>query len=179
MRQHYPWLAGGLDYFEARLTQAPEDAKFAINYVYENANTRGQQELAIQALRDKCDILWAQLDALYFAYVQPGWPPAGRVSHRWRRKLAMAPPSDASQPRLAAGCRWGGTEQDRVILFPEGAIKLQGTGRQILERCDGTRTFGQLIDELQGEFGKTDPEKIRTDISAFLEQLQKKRIVDY
>ncbi len=91
----------------------------------------------------------------------------------------MAPPSDASQPRLAAGCRWGGTEQDRVILFPEGAIKLQGTGRQILERCDGTRTFGQMIDELQGEFGKTDPEKIRTDISAFLEQLQKKRIVDY
>ena len=50
----------------------------------------------------------------------------------------MAPPTDASQPRLAAGCRWGGTEEDRVILFPEGAIKLQGTGRQILERCDGT-----------------------------------------
>jgi pyrroloquinoline-quinone synthase len=77
MRQHYPWLSGGLDYFEARLTQAPEDAKFAINYVYENANTRAQQELAIQALRDKCDILWAQLDALYFAYVQPAWPPPG------------------------------------------------------------------------------------------------------
>lgn len=77
MRQHYPWLSGGLDYFEARLTQAPEDAKFAINYVYENAKTRGEQELAIQALRDKCDILWAQLDALYFAYVQPGWPPPG------------------------------------------------------------------------------------------------------
>jgi pyrroloquinoline-quinone synthase len=77
MRQHYPWLSGGLDYFEARLTQAPEDAKFAINYVYENAKTRAEQELAIQALRDKCDILWAQLDALYFAYVQPGWPPPG------------------------------------------------------------------------------------------------------
>jgi len=77
MRQHYPWLSGGLDYFEARLTQAPEDAKFAINYVYENAETRAEQELAIQALRDKCDILWAQLDALYFAYVQPGWPPPG------------------------------------------------------------------------------------------------------
>ncbi len=83
MRQHYPWLAGGLDYFEARLTQAPEDARFAINYVFENATTRGEQELAIQALRDKCDILWAQLDALYFAYVQPGWPPPGafRTDH--------------------------------------------------------------------------------------------------
>jgi pyrroloquinoline-quinone synthase len=77
LRQHYPWLSGGLDYFEARLTQAPEDAKFALNYVYENAGTRKEQELAIQALRDKCDILWAQLDALYFAYVQPGWPPPG------------------------------------------------------------------------------------------------------
>jgi pyrroloquinoline-quinone synthase len=75
MRQHYPWLAGGLDYFEARLTQAPEDAAFAMQYIQQNAKTRTQQELAIQALRDKCDILWAQLDALYFAYVQPGWPP--------------------------------------------------------------------------------------------------------
>jgi pyrroloquinoline-quinone synthase len=77
LRQHYPWLSGGLDYFEARLTQAPEDAKFAVNLVFENARTRAEQELAIQALRDKCDILWAQLDALYFAYVEPGWPPPG------------------------------------------------------------------------------------------------------
>src|SRR5271156_1570326 len=77
LRQHYPWLAGGLDYFEARLYQAPEDSQFAVNYVYDNAKTRAEQELAIQALRDKCDILWAQLDALYFAYVEPGWPPPG------------------------------------------------------------------------------------------------------
>ena len=77
LRQHYPWLAGGLDYFEARLEQAPEDAAFAIRYVYDNAKTREEQERAIQALRDKCDILWAQLDALYLAYVQPGWPPPG------------------------------------------------------------------------------------------------------
>jgi len=96
----------------------------------------------------------------------------------------MAPPSDKSQPRLAAGCRWGpeskaGSEQDRVILFPEGAIKLQGTGRQVLERCDGQRTFGEIIAELQKQFDKADPEKIRADITQFLEQLQRKRIVDY
>jgi len=77
MREHYPWLSGGLDYFEARLYQAPEDADFAIHYVFENAHSRAEQEKVIQALRDKCDILWAQLDALYFAYVQPGWPPPG------------------------------------------------------------------------------------------------------
>lgn len=77
MREHYPWLSGGLDYFQARLTQAPADAQFAVEYVFEHATTRAEQELAIHALRDKCDILWAQLDALYFAYVEPGWPPPG------------------------------------------------------------------------------------------------------
>jgi len=91
----------------------------------------------------------------------------------------MAPPLDSSQPRLAAGCRWGGSDADRVILFPEGAIKLQGTGRQVLERCDGTRTFGEIIAELQKQFGDADPDKIRADITGFLEQLQRKRIVDY
>jgi len=91
----------------------------------------------------------------------------------------MPPPADGSQPRLAAGCRWGGPDQDRVILFPEGAIKLQGTGRQVLEQCDGQRTFGEIIAELQKQFAVADPEKIRADISSFLEQLQKKRIVDY
>ena len=91
----------------------------------------------------------------------------------------MAPPEDSSQPRLAAGCRWGGTEEERVILFPEGAIKLQGTGRQVLEHCDGQRTFGQIIHELQTQFADADPDKIRADISQFLEQLRHKRIVDY
>jgi pyrroloquinoline quinone biosynthesis protein D len=96
----------------------------------------------------------------------------------------MSPPEDTSQPRLAAGCRWGpeqkaGAEENRVILFPEGAIKLQGTGRQVLERCDGKRTFAEIIAELQTQFGDADPVKIRTDISQFLEQLRHKRIVDY
>jgi pyrroloquinoline-quinone synthase len=75
--QHYPWLSGGLDYFEARITQAPEDANFALDWVVKNAQTREEQELALGALRAKCDILWAMLDALYFAYVSPGWPPPG------------------------------------------------------------------------------------------------------
>jgi pyrroloquinoline-quinone synthase len=77
LRKHYPWLSGGLDYFTARLDQAPEDAAFAFTYVAEHAGTRAEQELAMSALRAKCDILWAQLDALYFAYVQPGWIPPG------------------------------------------------------------------------------------------------------
>jgi pyrroloquinoline-quinone synthase len=77
LRRHYPWLSGGLAYFDARLTQGPEDAEFAVAWVIEHARTRAEQELALGALRAKCDILSAQLDALYFAYVAPGWPPPG------------------------------------------------------------------------------------------------------
>ena len=77
LRQHYPWLSGGLDYFTGRLTQATEDCEFALSWVVKHAPTRREQDLAHAALRAKCDILWAQLDALYFAYVNPGWPPPG------------------------------------------------------------------------------------------------------
>lgn len=77
LRQHYPWLASGLDYFTGRMTQAPEDADFALAYVVKHATTRDQQDQAHDALRAKCDILWAQLDALHHAYVNPGWPPPG------------------------------------------------------------------------------------------------------
>jgi coenzyme PQQ biosynthesis protein C len=82
LRKHYPWIVGGLDYFTARLEQAPEDARFAFEWIANNALTRAEQELAIAALRRKCDILWAQLDALYYAYVQPGWPPPGAFTYQ-------------------------------------------------------------------------------------------------
>ena len=53
------------------------DADFALAWVVKHARTRQEQDQAHAALRAKCDILWAQLDALYFAYVEPGWPPPG------------------------------------------------------------------------------------------------------
>jgi pyrroloquinoline-quinone synthase len=77
LRRHYPYLSAGLDYFVARLDQAPADAEFAFQFVAEHASTGAEQRLAIQALGEKCAILWAQLDAIYYAYVQPGWPPSG------------------------------------------------------------------------------------------------------
>jgi coenzyme PQQ biosynthesis protein C len=83
LRRHHPWLEPGLGYFEARLTQAPEDARFAFDWVYEHAHTREDQELAARALTRKCELLWAQLDALYFAYVEPGWPPPGAFRPEW------------------------------------------------------------------------------------------------
>jgi pyrroloquinoline-quinone synthase len=66
-----------LAYFTPRLTQAPQDVEFALGYSKRHARTRVEQELVLGALRYKCDLLWAQLDALHFAYVDPGLPPPG------------------------------------------------------------------------------------------------------
>jgi pyrroloquinoline quinone biosynthesis protein D len=86
---------------------------------------------------------------------------------------------DLSKPRLAPGCRWGGPEAAPVVLFPEGAIRVQGTGQRILELCDGERTFAELVAELQQEYSEADPAVIRADACRFLEQLHDKRIVDF
>ena len=66
-----------LAYFEKRLSQAPRDANFALDYVKSHARTPEQQRAALAALTFKCDMLWAMLDALHFAYVTPGWVPPG------------------------------------------------------------------------------------------------------
>ena len=66
-----------LTYFTARLTQAPRDADFALDYVKRHATTPELRETVCRALLFKTDVLWAQLDALYFAYVAPRIPPPG------------------------------------------------------------------------------------------------------
>lgn len=92
----------------------------------------------------------------------------------------MPLPDDNSQPRLAAGCRWSEPANgERVLLFPEGAIRLQGTGRDILEHCDGQRTFAEIIRELQALYVLSDVSRIKKEAGDFLQQLQQKRIVDF
>ena len=87
--------------------------------------------------------------------------------------------TDASVPKFAVGCRWGGTTEAPVVLFPEGTIRVQGTGRIILELCDGHFTFAEIVQKLETQFMLAPKGKIRTEVQTFLEQLHVKRIVDY
>ncbi len=81
MLKHYDFVSEDtLRYFGYRLDQAPRDADFALNYVKEHATTPETQEAALNALRFKCGMLWAQLDAIEHVYVNgnpcPGaWAP--------------------------------------------------------------------------------------------------------
>jgi coenzyme PQQ biosynthesis protein C len=78
MLASYPFVdRQALGYFDKRLTQAPRDAGFAIEYVKREARLPHQQQAVLRALEFKCDVLWVQLDALYHAYVAPGHVPPG------------------------------------------------------------------------------------------------------
>ncbi len=66
-----------LSYFDKRLTQAPRDSDYALDYVKRHATSVEQQQNVMAALSFKCDVLWAQLDALNHAYVTPALPPPG------------------------------------------------------------------------------------------------------
>ena len=74
-----------LAYFDKRLSQAPRDADFALDYVKREARRPDQQQDVMNALLFKCDVLWAQLDALHHAYVEPGNIPPGAFVPEGRR----------------------------------------------------------------------------------------------
>ena len=76
--QHYSFVSEEMvAYFRRRLDQAPRDAGFALDYVREHADTQEKRLAVARALIFKCDVLWAQLDALHHAYVLGGGIPIG------------------------------------------------------------------------------------------------------
>lgn len=78
MLANYDFIDDGvMQYFRRRLVEAPRDVGFALDYVKREARTPERQQAVLAAVRFKCDVLWAQLDALHFAYVEPALPPPG------------------------------------------------------------------------------------------------------
>ena len=80
MLQHYDFVnPETMSYFKRRLTQAPRDANFALDYVRTHAVTPEQRAAVCNALIFKTNVLWVQLDALYHAYVEGHIPPGAFV----------------------------------------------------------------------------------------------------
>jgi coenzyme PQQ biosynthesis protein C len=78
MLAHYDFVtAEALAYFEDRPPLAKRDSGFALDYVRREAVSAEAQARVIAALKFKCDVLWAMLDALYYAYVTPAHVPPG------------------------------------------------------------------------------------------------------
>ena len=88
-------------------------------------------------------------------------------------------PDLLSRPRLAAGCRLGEDNNQRVLLMPERALRLNGPSLEIVQRCDGNRTVQQIITELQQIYSKAEPQKVETDILGYLQLLNDQRALDF
>ncbi len=89
-------------------------------------------------------------------------------------------PLPTSRPKLARGCRISDAPgQGATLLMPEAALRLNGPGLRIVQRCDGQHTFTQIVSELQAEFRSPESTKIEDDAAAFLDRLHQRRAVDY
>lgn len=76
--EHYDFATPEtISYFRHRLTEAPKDVAFGLQWVLDHAQTPSDQDAAAAALTFKTEVLWAQLDALYSAYVAPARIPPG------------------------------------------------------------------------------------------------------
>jgi pyrroloquinoline quinone biosynthesis protein D len=88
-------------------------------------------------------------------------------------------PDPQSHPRLAPGCRLSENNQQRVLLMPERALRLNGPSLEIVERCDGRRTVQQIVSELQQIYSKAEPKKVESDILDYLTRLHDQRALDF
>jgi pyrroloquinoline quinone biosynthesis protein D len=63
--------------------------------------------------------------------------------------------------------------QRPVLLYPEGAVLLNDTGRAILELVNGTRTVAQIAAELSERY-QTD---VTADVTDYLSHLVKRELI--
>ena len=81
-------------------------------------------------------------------------------------------------PRLAPGVRlhFDAKRDAWVLLGPERVIEIEGPASEILRRCDGTRSIGQIVDELAALY-TADRAEIEGDVRDMLAELAAKRMV--
>ena len=188
MLAHYDFVNPDImSYFSRRLTQAPRDAKFALDYVKTHARTPAEREAVCNALLFKTNVLWVQLDALYHAYVDGHIPPGAFVPRKRRdraetiRGEAMADRSrnisvsEASRPVLPrhAKLKFDATRQVWVILAPERVLAPDEIAVEVLQLCDGVRSVGEMIEALAAKY-TAERDAIATDVIVMLQDLADK-----
>jgi pyrroloquinoline-quinone synthase len=141
--RHYPWVATeGLRYFRTRTRQAPVDAAFGLSFVLREADTSELQDRCAAALERKCEILWSLLDAVEAAHARP------RLSPHAVARL------DDDEP---------------MVVLSERAVKLGGSGLEILTLCDGARTTLEVVAELASRH--PEQPRLAEDVHHFVDEM--------
>ena len=78
----------------------------------------------------------------------------------------------SARPRLAAKARLQAdrVSGDPVLLYPEGAVRLNRTAVAVVRLCDGRRTVGEIVAELGGRYAAS-AEALAADVSEVLGRL--------
>jgi pyrroloquinoline quinone biosynthesis protein D len=86
--------------------------------------------------------------------------------------MALTQSSVPSLWRLAR-LDYDSVRQQRVLLYPEGAVMLNETGAAILELCDGRRSIGDIARILEERYHCD----VTADVVEYLSQLEEKELV--
>jgi pyrroloquinoline quinone biosynthesis protein D len=72
-----------------------------------------------------------------------------------------------TRPSICRGFRlqWEPVQNSHVLLYPEGMVKLNASAGEILKRCDGERTLGEITADLEQAFGAIN---LSADVTAFV-----------
>jgi pyrroloquinoline-quinone synthase len=148
--EHYPWVSDdGLRYFRSRTTQAPSDAKQGLAHVKRDATTAEDQEKCLAALTRKCEILWGLLDAIEAAH---------------------------DRPRLSAHAQLRDDPDGAMLVLPERAVKVGGSGSEILALCDGEAMTRDIAAAFAAKH--PDAESASDDAHDFIDEMRKAGVLE-
>lgn len=83
----------------------------------------------------------------------------------------MSEPSNKPKLSRLFRLQWEEAQNNYVLLYPEGMVKLNQSAAEILKRCDGERDIATIVSNLEASFSTTD---LDADVREFL-QLAKER----
>ena len=142
--KHYGWVAQeGLHYFRTRTEIAPRDARHGLAFVLDHARNETDQTRCVAALETKCGILWRLLDAI---------EAAGR------------------RPRLSPHAKLRQEADGPMVVLPERAVRLGGSGPSILEACDGEHTAEEVAAALR--LCHPEAEHIESEVHEYLAEME-------
>jgi pyrroloquinoline quinone biosynthesis protein D len=80
------------------------------------------------------------------------------------------------RPRLAVGARlfYDDVRAERVLLVPEGVVRLNSTAAEVLELCDGQRSLDEIVSALSARYDGFD---LGDDVRELVDAMSQKGLV--
>lgn len=66
------------------------------------------------------------------------------------------------------------SRQEHLLLYPEGAISLNETGYEILDRLDEQKSIDSLVNELESDFNEDD---LAGQVRSFLRNINEQNVL--